>query len=87
MPFQCPVCNGLMTIDVGCPKCGERMADGGRIDDYLGPYSPYRPIDDLKMTNGYPDLLTHTCVHSLHCDGCGYTEPHPVKEWGTRSFP
>jgi predicted RNA-binding Zn-ribbon protein involved in translation (DUF1610 family) len=79
--FMCPVCNGLQSISFACPQCRTKMADEGRVDDYLGPYSPYRPIDDLKLTNGYTDLSTHQCVHSLSCPQCGKQLTRSVQEW------
>ncbi|HEY0828640.1 MAG TPA: hypothetical protein VGE40_11130 [Bacilli bacterium] len=72
MLYNCPVCNGLQDLTVLCPKCQHQAVDHGRIDDYAGPYSPYRPIDDLKLTNGFPDLVNHQCVHVAYCKECNY---------------
>lgn len=79
--YVCPLCNGIRSLDRTCSRCGGPLTDGGRLDDYLGPYSPYRPIDDLKLTNGYPDLAEHTCIHTVYCGKCGLSEPLQVKEW------
>jgi hypothetical protein len=79
----CPVCNGLSSLEARCPHCGESLKDGGRADEYDGPYAPYREIDDLKRTNGYTDLANHTCVHLGQCDRCGHSAMFPVQEWTT----
>lgn len=80
MSYGCPVCNGMAAISKSCPQCGRPLSDGGRVDDYLGPYSPYRPIDDLKLTNGFIDMRTHACVHYMWCQDCQYTASYQVKE-------
>lgn len=76
MSWMCPVCNGLEPMSPACPRCGAPAADQGRAADWLGPYAPYRPIDDMKRTDGLPDLERHWCVHLLACPQCGY-------EWQT----
>ncbi|MFK7694623.1 hypothetical protein [Paenibacillus sp. HJGM_3] len=81
MSYGCPVCNGLQTLTKHCPGCGGSLSDGGRAEDYLGPYSPYRPIDDMKLTNGIADLANHICVHQLYCTTCGFTASVDVQEW------
>jgi hypothetical protein len=81
MSFMCPICNGLQSIAYPCPQCRTIMDDEGRIDDYLGPYSPYRSIDDLKLTNGFIDLSTRQCVHTLSCPRCGKQQTRSVQEW------
>jgi len=83
MIFICPVCNGLQAMRAVCPHCASAMTDGGKIQDYYGPYSPYRPIDDLKMTDGFADYSSHRCIHHLYCAVCGHSYPQPVQEWST----
>lgn len=83
MSFACPVCNGLRAVSRSCPQCGRPLSDGGRVDEYIGPYAPYRPIDDMKLTNGYPDLAEHACYHQLFCAECGYRSTVEIKEWPT----
>ncbi len=56
------------------------MEDNGRFLDILGPYSPYRPIDDLKKTDGYIDLKTSHCPHYVSCEQCGLSDLHMVTE-------
>lgn len=80
MSYICTYCNGMNALDRSCPKCGGRMSDGGRLDDYTGPYAPYRPIDAGKLTNGYSDWAGHTCIHQAYCSRCGYTDMVPLDE-------
>lgn len=68
--FICPVCNGLETLWPSCPRCLAAAEDCGKTSDFYGPYSPYRPIDDLKLTNGFADASAHQCVHTSYCPGC-----------------
>lgn len=82
MSFYCPVCNGMQVLRSACPNCHEEVAqDYGRFDDYMGPYSPYRPIDDLKMTNGFNDFTNHQCVHVVYCQRCKKSFHLSVNEW------
>lgn len=69
----CAICNGTEEASAQCPSCGTILADNGRFNDFLGPYSPYRDIDDISMTNGFHDLARHECVHLLSCDTCSRT--------------
>jgi hypothetical protein len=78
---MCPVCNGLQTLQMCCPKCGSSVEDSGRLNDFLGPYSPYRPIDDVGLTNGFLDVRQHCCTHVVHCPGCGRTFHKFIQEW------
>lgn len=81
MSTMCPVCNGMQVLSVRCPKCGSAATDDGRLNDYLGPYSPYRPIDDIGLTNGFLDVQNHRCTHVAHCPECGYLFHKFVQEW------
>lgn len=67
----CPVCNGFHTLSAACPNCGGGGSDEGRLGDLYGPYSPYRSIDEIRMTNGYPDLRDRLCLHFATCRDCG----------------
>lgn len=77
----CPVCNGLEEWKQACPQCGQMLADLGRLSDYYGPYSAYRPIDEMKMTDGLPDLEPHLCVHAAYCETCGRNFEMALEEW------
>lgn len=67
MEKVCPICNGLEEIDEVCPQCGHKMLDGGALQNYLGPYSPYVESDmvPLNMTN-------NGCVHLVYCPNCNF---------------
>ncbi|SFI86452.1 hypothetical protein [Thermoflavimicrobium dichotomicum] len=78
--YACPVCNGLNSLILPCPKCGHSLQDGGRVFDYLANYSPYRPIDDLKMTDGWQDYQNHLCPHQTYCEQCGYQHVTFIQE-------
>ena len=80
MSFSCPVCNGLEGLAGHCPACGSELDDQGRLSDLFGPYSPYRPIDESKLTNGLPDLALHLCVHLAVCPTCGKRSAVAVTE-------
>ncbi|MDP5272576.1 hypothetical protein [Chengkuizengella axinellae] len=66
----CSVCNGLSNLNAICSKCNQEAKDYGRIGDFMGPYSAYLNIDELKTANGYPDLKNHQCVHLAYCELC-----------------
>lgn len=76
----CPVCNGLERLDTPCARCGTPQDDLGRLSDYYTPYSPYREIDDLKMTNSFADLATHQCIHLLYCPHCQLEHKQAINE-------
>ncbi len=76
----CPVCNGFDVLEVACPHCGEWMEDRGRYFDILADYSPYRPIDDMKKTDGWTDRPTYQCPHNLFCVNCGFYDMTMVAE-------
>jgi hypothetical protein len=76
----CPVCNGLTALYSYCPTCKTMLTDQGRYLDSFDDYSPYRPIDDLKMTDGLLDFHNHTCPHSVTCSRCGFRDIRLVSE-------
>ncbi|MED4604201.1 hypothetical protein P9314_26595 [Paenibacillus validus] len=78
--YVCSVCNGLEALGGSCPSCRQAAEDRGRLSDYDDPYSPYRSIDDMKLTNGFADLERHQCVHMAYCPGCGATFTLSVQE-------
>ncbi|GAB2677164.1 hypothetical protein FE781_02935 [Paenibacillus thermoaerophilus] len=84
MSYLCPVCNGLQCIEAACSRCGTTLTDSGRVGDYEGPYSPYRPIDELKLTNGFHDFALHECIHYVCCPACGRCSTMRVREWQNR---
>lgn len=67
MEKVCPLCNGLIQVDRKCPYCGNVLIDGGIIQNYYGPYSPY--VAQVTAINGDE---RHNCIHLLYCAGCHY---------------
>ncbi|MDR6881561.1 hypothetical protein J2X61_003325 [Bacillus sp. 3255] len=70
MSSICPVCNGLQELSTECPECSHAMRDGGRLSDYLGPYSPYREIDGYSMSDGAISGSGDQCLHVVSCPDC-----------------
>lgn len=79
---MCPICNGFEQLNVPCPQCQNEMEDRGRFTDFLLDYSPYRPIDEMKLTDGFPhDNRLDQCVHVFYCSVC-HTDTHAtIDEW------
>lgn len=71
LSYVCPICNGMQALSAECPECRSLVQDYGRWLDYLGPYSPYREIDDLSMTDGFSGTGEEGCVHLVNCPECG----------------
>jgi Zn-finger nucleic acid-binding protein len=62
----CPLCNAMEDVKGNCPRCNVNWADGGAVNDYVGPYSPY----ETQLIAGYN--TSDYCVHLLYCPICGY---------------
>jgi predicted RNA-binding Zn-ribbon protein involved in translation (DUF1610 family) len=68
-------------IQEKCPSCGEVLQDQGRVMDYYDDYSPYMPIDQLKLEDGIPnDYQDKQCPHVFHCPSCGKEEVRLIEE-------
>ncbi|MFD2670669.1 hypothetical protein [Marinicrinis sediminis] len=80
MMYACPVCNGWNEMQEACPQCGQSLQDYGRTGDFYGPYSPYRPIDDIRLTNGIPDVRLHQCIHTCYCAHCKHKVEITIEE-------
>lgn len=65
MDKACPLCNGIQQVNGQCPRCQRPWQDGGAVDVFLGPYSPYET--QLVYTTEQED----SCVHLLYCPHCG----------------
>jgi hypothetical protein len=77
----CPVCNGFAMLKPECPKCGSILNDTGRLMDFFDDYSPYMPIDQMKLEDGYKeDFKDGQCPHFLKCDQCNYEVTYLIKE-------
>lgn len=86
MSHICPVCNGFSRLDASCPACGHALDDSGRLYDYYGDYSPYRPIDDAKLSNGLSDLRLHLCMHVAWCPVCRKEQQVAVQEYSEQEI-
>ena len=67
MDFICPVCNGLENIYMNCPDCEQQMQEGGSLQQFFDPYSPYisgEILNEEGMNEG-------ECVHLVFCNQCG----------------
>lgn len=80
MSHICPVCNGLTFLEAYCHKCNHALDDHGRIDQIWEPYSPYREIDDIKLTNGFKDYANQQCIHLANCPVCGKNQIVTIDE-------
>jgi len=70
MDLICPVCNGLLSLEQSCPHCGNKLVDGGIIQDYDGPYSPYQDQDIIQFITGLVAGADERCVHLYYCPAC-----------------
>lgn len=78
---ECPLCNGFIELSVICPHCLNKMENQGRVSDLYGPYSPYRPIDELRMSNNMnEDENEQQCAHYFSCPDCGYVHVKTAQE-------
>jgi len=66
----CPVCNGMVTLNVPCSDCGKNMEDQGHASDYFGPYSPYEEDMWPRLTGQAAGVSSFKCVHFLQCPLC-----------------
>lgn len=63
----CPLCNGLQTIKVKCPRCNCYMVDEGPIVNYMDNYSPYLASSITQMVDG---AKHNQCMHLFRCKKC-----------------
>lgn len=77
----CPICNGFQNVEKTCGVCGALLEDAGRVMDYYDDYSPYMPIDQMKLEDGYASDYHHEqCPHLLKCTQCGTVEVVFIQE-------
>ncbi|SES99737.1 hypothetical protein [Anaerobranca gottschalkii] len=67
MDLICPVCNGLKEIYLQCPICHGEMEEGGSLQQFFDPYSPYLSQEIMSL-EGMSDKV---CVHLIFCSNCG----------------
>lgn len=78
---MCPLCNGFSTLAPPCPECSGEMENKGREADFYDDYSPYMPIDQMNLEDGYPrDYAEEECPHLFKCKDCGNSEVVMIKE-------
>lgn len=68
---DCPLCNGLIQVKEKCPACGESLEDGGTLEDFFGPYSPYEEVDE-GLKSFVPEYKPEKCIHLFYCPVCGW---------------
>ena len=77
----CPLCNGFMEIEKKCIKCGNPIANGGKVSDYSDPYGHYNDEETIKMADGFPNTAKdHLCAHLLVCPSCGHDQVEFIQE-------
>jgi len=77
----CPICNGLEERSLKCSECGGALTENGRIMDFYDDYSPYMPIDQMKLEDGFKDdFKKETCPHLYKCMDCGHEEIQFIQE-------
>jgi hypothetical protein len=74
----CPLCNGIHTKNIVCSNCKTKMEDGGMLENYYGPYSPYLPKEVLNQVN---EVASNHCIHLFYCPNCGYDQHYITKLW------
>lgn len=72
----CPLCNGLTKLNTICPCCMIKLEDGGILENYYEPYSPYLPEKILNQADGADK---DECIHLLYCPNCGYDQRYLCK--------
>jgi hypothetical protein len=81
MSGLCPICNSFCTVELICRHCGHQAQDLGRFTDMLGPYSPYRDIEDLEMTHADAASTDSACIHVCECPTCRESFLVGFNEW------
>jgi rubrerythrin len=68
----------MIQVTAQCPVCGHSLLDGGNLQDFFGPYSPYEEM------NSYGDLAQANeegqCVHLIYCPQCGYDHREAIAQ-------
>ena len=77
----CPLCNALKELQIDCPKCANRLNDGGKVSDYLDAYGHYNDEETVKMGDGYPNTAKdQICPHLMVCNECGHDQVEFIQE-------
>jgi len=72
MELICPLCNGFITYKKSCPFCGNSLRDGGTLQDFYGPYSPYDDFDNYPLVFEMKGKEDYNCIHLVYCPICGF---------------
>ncbi|WP_239094321.1 hypothetical protein [Bacillus sp. B15-48] len=57
------------------------MENKGREAEYYDDYSPYMPIDEMKLEDGYPhNHQNQQCPHLVACSNCGTNQVIMIQE-------
>ena len=77
----CPLCNALKELQIDCPKCANRLNDGGKVSDYLDAYGHYNDQETVKMADGYSNTVEdQLCPHLMVCNECGHDQVEFIQE-------
>lgn len=77
----CPLCNGILSIEIHCFKCNTLLEHQGKVTDFLDPYSHYNDNDIVKLADGYQNTFKYQiCPHIFICPTCGEEKVHFIKE-------
>lgn len=76
----CPVCNGIQSLQRSCSFCAGTMVDCGRESDFIGPYSPYEPIEEINIQRSDHQNDGTDCKHIIYCSTCRQTAEVSVAE-------
>jgi len=77
----CPVCNGIVDLQVPCLSCGGTVTDCGRLSDWTGPYAPYEPADVQAVSSASLMQSEAGCCHAVYCSSCQQTSEAIVTQW------
>lgn len=79
----CPLCNGLESITMTCPQCGNMLEDYGPVSYLVYSYSPYYlSLEEMKRDDGWIDQITDQCPHQFFCPNCNYMDIILMQEKG-----
>jgi hypothetical protein len=79
--MECPLCNGLTSIEYLCKNCDMNMEDFGKVMDYYDDYSAYLETNIQKQTDGdTQSVRQNICKHLLSCSQCGKDEVVSIHE-------
>ena len=79
--MECPLCNGLTSIEYLCRNCDMNMEDFGKVMDYYDDYSAYLETNIQKQTDGdTQSVRQNICKHLLSCSQCGKDEVVSIHE-------